>query len=87
MANFKVDHDRPGCIGCGACAAVAPEFWTMSPADGKSDLVGSVHQKEGDNTIREQLEMDDLKNNREAADCCPVNVIHIIDLKTGEKLI
>ena len=87
MPNFKIDHDRPGCIGCGACAAVAPEFWTMSSDDGKSDLVGSVHVKEGDKVVREQLDMEDLKNNREAADCCPVNVIHIIDLKTGEKII
>ncbi|HLD57622.1 MAG TPA: ferredoxin [archaeon] len=87
MADFKIEHDRPGCIGCGACAAVAPEFWTMSPADGKSDLVGSKHIKEGDNIVKEELEMVDLKNNREAADCCPVNVIHILDLKTGQKLI
>ncbi len=87
MADFKIEHDRPGCIGCGACAAVAPEFWTMSSADGKSDLVGSKHIKEGDAILKEELEMVDLKNNREAADCCPVNVIHIIDLKTGEKLI
>ena len=87
MSNFKIDHDRPGCIGCGACAAVAPQFWKMSDADGKSDLIGSQEIKEGDTITREQLEMDDLKNNREAADSCPVNVIHIIDMKTGQKII
>jgi len=87
MAKYTITHDRPACIGCAACEAIAPEFWTMSSADGKSDLVGSKHIKEGDAILKEELEMVDLKNNREAADCCPVNVIHIIDLKTGEKLI
>jgi len=33
----KIQHDRPNCIGCAACAAVAPEFWSMNE-DGKSDL-------------------------------------------------
>jgi len=87
MANWKIDHDRPGCIGCGACAAVNPDFWTMSPADGKSDLVGSASTKEGEEVVREQLEMDELNGNKEAAESCPVNVIHIIDLKTGQKII
>ena len=87
MADFKIEHDRPGCIGCGACAAVAPQFWKMSDADGKSDLIGSKEIKEGDAIVKEEMEMDDLKNNREAADSCPVNVIHIIDQKSGQKLI
>ncbi len=87
MTNFKIEHDRPGCIGCGACASVAPEFWKMSDADGKSDLIGSNEIKDGATIVKEELEMEDLKNNREAADSCPVNVIHIIDKKTGQKLI
>ena len=87
MTNFKIEHDRPGCIGCGACAAVAPEFWKMSDADGKSDLIGSKETKDGANIVKEELEMEELKNNREAADSCPVNVIHIIDIKNNQKLI
>ncbi len=87
MPQWKIDHDRPGCIGCGACAAVNPDFWTMSPVDGKSDLVGSVSTKEGDEVVREQREMEELQGNKEAAESCPVNVIHIIDLKTGQKII
>ena len=87
MVNFKIEHDRPGCIGCGACASVAPEFWKMSDGDGKSDLIGSKEIKEGPTIVKEELEMDDVKNNKDAADSCPVNVIHIIDQKTGQKLI
>ena len=87
MTNFKIEHDRPGCIGCGACASVAPEFWKMSDADGKSDLIGSKELKEGETIVKEELEMVELKNNRDAADSCPVNVIHIINKETGEKII
>lgn len=87
MANWKIEHDRPGCIACGACAAVSPDFWTMSEKDGKSDLVGSQYIEENGEIIREELELDDLKSNREAADCCPVNVIHLIDKKTGQRII
>lgn len=87
MPKWKIEHDRPGCIACGACAAVSPESWTMSPDDGKSDLVGSQHITEGNEIVKEELELDDLKTNKEAADCCPVNVIHIIDKETGQKII
>ena len=87
MSKFMVDHDRPGCIGCGACAAVCPQHWEMSAVDGKSDLKGSNHTREGELTTREQLDIEDLAGNKEAADSCPVNVIHIINKETGEKLI
>ena len=84
--SWKVEHDRPGCIACGACAALVPAFWVMSPADGKADLVGCKSIKEGDEIVKEELVLADLKNNREAADACPVNVIHIFD-KDGTKLV
>ncbi len=87
MAKWKIEHNRPDCIACGACAAVSPEFWIMSPDDGKSDLNGSKHIEENGEIVREELELDDLKTNKEAAECCPVNVIHIIDKNTGQKII
>lgn len=78
MAKFKIEHDRPVCIGCGACAAVAPEFWMMHD-DGKSDIKGSKVTKNGEEVTLEELELDDLKNNMEAAEVCPVNCIHIFE--------
>jgi ferredoxin len=89
MADFTIDHDRPGCIGCGACAAVNPAFWSMSPKEGKSDLKGAKQTKENGEVTRETLDISqaDYAKNREAADCCPVNIIHIINKKTNEKLI
>ena len=88
MSDFKIQHDRPNCIGCGACAAVAPDYWEMSPVDGKSDLKESIHKKEGDAIVLEEREIDAAKYtpNKEAADSCPVNVIHVFD-KDGKKII
>lgn len=82
MAKYKIDHDRPGCIGCGACAAVAPDFWEMKE-DGKSSIIGGAHV--GDREILE-IEEVNFKKNKEAADSCPVNVIHLIG-PDGKKII
>ena len=86
--TYKIEHDRPGCIGCGACAAVSPQFWTMDPNDGKSDLVGAEKVQEGAEIKLEKMNIGDenFKANKEAADVCPVNVIHLFDDK-GNKLI
>jgi ferredoxin len=72
MAKTKVIHDRNVCIGCGACAAVCPDFWEMAD-DGKSRLKGG---KDKNGAVFE-LEVDDPKCNKDAAQSCPVNCIHI----------
>ena len=71
MSKFKIIHDRPICIGCGACAAVCPDFWEMVE-DGKSDLKKA--KKMGERQVRE---IDKIECNMEAAESCPVNCIHI----------
>jgi ferredoxin len=75
----KIIHDRNICIGCGACAAVCPEFWEMA-SDGKSKLKGAKN-----NNGTYMLELSDMKCNMDAAQSCPVNCIHIE--KDGKKLI
>ena len=83
-AKYTLQHDRPNCIGCAACEAVTPDFWEMNE-DGKADI------KQGKNLDNEWQELDieekDFEANKEAADSCPVNVIHLINKKTGEKII
>ncbi|HII53388.1 ferredoxin [Candidatus Micrarchaeota archaeon CG08_land_8_20_14_0_20_49_17] len=81
--KYKVEHDRSNCIGCSACAAVAPEFWEMGD-DGKSTAKGAVKRDDG----WEVLEVGDadFAKNKQAADVCPVNVIHI-KKENGEKVI
>ena len=67
-------HERPKCIGCGSCVALAPKFWEMDSADSKAHLIGS--DKVGEN---EELEIEekDVQENQDAADVCPVNCIHV----------
>ncbi len=83
--KYKLEHNRPDCIGCAACAAVAPDFWTMDDTDGKSDIVGC--KKRDDEWEELDIEEKDFQRNKEAAESCPVNVIHITNKKTGEKII
>ncbi len=86
MSNtHQIRHDRPNCIGCNACASIAPEFWEMNPMDGRSDIIGSTLTDEG----WEELEIDaaDFKKNQDAAESCPVNVIHLIEIGSGKQLI
>jgi len=80
MAKYKIVHERDICIGCGACVATCQDFWEMD--DGKSKLKGA--KKAGSNF---ELQTDKLDCNRDAAEVCPVNCIHIIDLKTNKKII
>lgn len=81
---YTLKHDRPNCIGCAACEAVAPDFWEMNE-DGKSDIKSG---KNVDNGWQElNFEEKDFEINKEAADSCPVNVIHIVKKDTKEKII
>lgn len=78
----KVVHSIKDCIGCGACAAIAPKHWKMGD-DGKSQLIDSKRVDE-DTTEKEVMEKD-LTDNEEAAQSCPTNAIHII--KDGKQVI
>ena len=82
--NYTMQHNRPECIGCGACAVIAEEFWEMND-DGKSDIINGETKpnKWQEKVIGEQ----DFEINLEAAESCPVEVIHIIDNETKEKII
>jgi len=89
--TYKIVFERKNCIGAAACAAVAPEFWVMRD-DGKADLIG--HKDENGNQVlivKESQMTKEGKNvlqlNKEAAEVCPVQVIHIYDNDTNEKLI
>ena len=84
MTKYLLEHDRPNCIGCAACAAVNPKHWEMKD-DGKSDIIGGKQREDG----WQELEIDeqDFEDDKQAAECCPVNVIHLKKKDTGEKII
>lgn len=82
--KYKLEHDKPNCIGCGACEAVAPDFWEMND-DGKSDIING---KERDDEWQElDISEEAFEQNKEAAESCPVNVIHLKRLKDNQKII
>ena len=84
--KYKIEFDRKGCIGAAICCAVSKRFWKFNNQDEKVDLEGS--ERNQDNSLQVlDVEEKDLKENYDAAVSCPVNVIHIADLKTGKKLI
>ncbi|MBI2664842.1 ferredoxin [Candidatus Woesearchaeota archaeon] len=82
--KFLLEHNRPDCIGCGACAAVAPEFWEMND-DGKSDIKSGKSREDGWQEL--EIEEKDFEQNKQAAESCPVNVIHLKKKDTDEKII
>ncbi|RMD58232.1 hypothetical protein D6825_01595 [Candidatus Woesearchaeota archaeon] len=90
--RYKIVFEKKACIGAAACAAVAPEYWEMQE-DGKAHLIGSSTDEDG----REILVIDEehlgeklkaaLDENVEAAQVCPVQVIHVYDEESGKKLV
>ena len=90
--TYRIVFDRKNCIGAAACAAVAPEFWVMNE-DGKADLAGSKTDENGNQVliVKESQLSKEGKNvlalNKDAAEVCPVQVIHIYDVETGQKLV
>lgn len=62
--TWIITHDRPNCIACGACAAVT-DNWTLDTEDGLAD------------PVKAEIEEDELAENQEAAEVCPVFIIHI----------
>lgn len=87
--KYIIKYNRSGCIGAGVCVAVNYEFWSMvETKDDKADIK-KIHNpiilENGD----QELEIDekDLPLNLEAAQGCPVNVIHIYEKDTGKKIV
>ena len=70
---MKIVQEREKCIGCGTCAAICPKYWEMAD-DGKSTLLGSEVNPE---TKNHEKEVEETECNKEAAESCPVQIIHL----------
>ncbi len=85
--KYKIDYERGACIGAAACDVIAPNVFVIDD-EGKATIKipGTEKTPERETLVLEldPIELEKLKN---AAEACPVTVIHIIDLETGEKLI
>tara|TARA_Y100000310_G_C20580496_1_gene762732 strand:- start:153 stop:419 length:267 start_codon:yes stop_codon:yes gene_type:complete len=87
VKKYRVVYDRSCCIGAAACVAVQSEKWEINSEDGKADLIGSSESLEdGKTSWIVEFDDEDLEKFMEAAQVCPVNVIHIYD-EDGRKLI
>ena len=89
MRKFKVSIDKNSCQGFGACVELCPQFFQLSDVDGKTSfpVEGAEKILKEQRVIAETFELDEMDCVREAAETCPFNAIHIVNLKTGEKLI
>lgn len=87
MSKFKVEIDKNACQGFGACVELCPQFFQLSDVDGKSSIEGANKVMKENQVVAETLELDELECVREAAEACPFNAIHIVNLGTSEKLI
>lgn len=56
-------HVNSNCIGCGLCASLCPDVFTMTD--------------EGVAAARDEIYPDQLPQIREAAESCPVNAIDV----------
>jgi ferredoxin len=81
LAKFRVEIDHNVCQGFGACAELCSKF-KVGDEDRKSHVEGAKKVSEG-----EAVELDELECHKQAAEACPFNAIHIINLETDEKLI
>jgi ferredoxin len=66
MKQYKIWHNRPECTACGACVAI-DDNWYLDDDDSLASARKIV--------ITEA----ELEANKEAAEVCPVNIIHIAE--------
>jgi ferredoxin len=83
--RYKITYNRGDCIGAAACIAVYPDRWEMAD-DGKADLKGG--KPNDDNSVQElEISEEEFKQMMDAAQACPVSVIHIEDLEAKKRVI
>ncbi len=75
MATVVVTLQRDKCIGCGYCADVAGEYFSMDPSDGKCLLIGAA-MKKGFYTLRCTDPLADAPC-RSAQESCPAGAIRV----------
>ncbi|MBI2076448.1 MAG: ferredoxin [Candidatus Aenigmarchaeota archaeon] len=82
--KFKVRYEWKKCIGSAVCEAVAPQHFRVE--NGKATLIGSKITDEANKIYEKEITEAELDANRMAADGCPPNCIHVINIETGEEI-
>ncbi len=83
--QYQIIYRKKDCIGAGACEFAAPELWEYELGKSIATLRDPRAKKTDE---QEELIIDeaDLARHLEGAQVCPVNIIEIYDLETGEKI-
>ena len=71
MANYKIKYDKQACVGCGMCASMYPEYWTMVETSSGSKA----------KPRKQQVSEEELDENEAAADSCPSGAIKVEKIK------
>lgn len=66
----KITVETENCIGCGACQAACEEFFSL---EGEKISLKDAKESEG----KQELEVEDLKCARDAAEVCPTQCINV----------
>ncbi len=69
----KIIFEKSKCVGCGSCTALCSKYWELGE-DGKIHLKNSNANLENGN---EELEIEELDCNQDAADACAGQCIKI----------
>ena len=74
---IEITQQRNKCIGCNACVEASYSRWRMSRKDGKSMRMDGVKKR---NVYSVIVGNDEYKENRKAANNCPVRIIRLKQL-------
>lgn len=77
MPAVIIEHEFATCIGCGACESTCPDVWQLKEHNG--ELKAFLKKK--------NIPAEEFQRNKETAEACPVQAIHLIDAETGKKII
>ena len=81
MTQYRIEIDHKACQGFGACIELCSHF-ELGEDDGKTHVKGAKKTKNG-----EVLELEKLDCHQKAAEACPYNTIHKINLENKEKIL
>lgn len=86
VKKWRIEHNLGLCIGNRACLKEAPSFFYFKDGENKAYL-RSLDQKKNLITLEKDFTEEEAKQLLAAAHACPVNVIQITDLTSGDVLV
>ncbi|HLC63696.1 MAG TPA: ferredoxin [Candidatus Nanoarchaeia archaeon] len=86
MPKLRIEFDKTNCIGAIACIAMDPKRWKEIPGENKVDLINGKETSKGFFVLEGNYKDEEIEDILTGARVCPVSVIGIKNLDTGEIL-